>query len=101
MWYDSTAAAGLLEASDSPVKGKIGYVAAPHDQTPNSGWLYTWAWAIEKASKHQADAAKFVSWASSKAYEQLVANDTANARPVVRPTSRPASGRRRTPTRPT
>ncbi len=60
MWYDSTAAAGSLEASDSPVKGKIGYVSAPHDQTDNAGWLYTWAWAIEKASKHQADAAKFV-----------------------------------------
>src|ERR1700709_1217940 len=78
MWYDSTAAAGSLEAADSPVKGEIGYVAAPHDQTTNSGWLYTWAWAIEKASKNQTDAAKFVSWASSKDYEQLVANDPAN-----------------------
>ena len=78
MWYDATSAAGSLEASDSPVKGKIGYVAAPHDQTPQAGWLYTWAWAIEKASKHQSEAASFVKWASSKAYEQLVAGDTAN-----------------------
>ena len=76
MWYDSTAAAGSLEAANSPVKGKIGYVAAPHDLTPQSGWLYTWAWAVEKASKHQSDAMKFVSWASSKDYEQLVADDT-------------------------
>src|SRR3954466_13183183 len=29
MWYDATSAAGSLEADDSPVKGKIGYVAAP------------------------------------------------------------------------
>ena len=29
MWYDATSAAGSLEAADSPVKGKIGYVAAP------------------------------------------------------------------------
>jgi sorbitol/mannitol transport system substrate-binding protein len=100
MWYDSTAAAGLLEASDSPVKGKIGYVAAPHDQTPNSGWLYTWAWAIEKASKHQADAAKFVAWASSKAYEQLVANDTANAA-TGGPTNVPAGKRASTYSDPT
>jgi sorbitol/mannitol transport system substrate-binding protein len=76
MWYDATSAAGPLEASNSPVKGKMGYVSAPHDQTPQSGWLYTWAWAIEKASKHQADADKFVSWASSKAYENLVATST-------------------------
>jgi polyol transport system substrate-binding protein len=78
MWYDATSAAGPLEASDSVVKGKMGYVAAPHELTPQSGWLYTWAWAIEKASKHQSDAKKFVTWASSKAYEQLVASDTKN-----------------------
>src|SRR4051812_80036 len=29
MWYDATSAAGSLEAADSPVKGKMGYVAAP------------------------------------------------------------------------
>lgn len=72
MWYDSTAAAGTLEADDSPVKGKIGYVAAPVDKTKESGWLYTWAWGIEKAAPHQDAAAKFVKWASSKQYEDLV-----------------------------
>ena len=76
MWYDSTAGAGSLEAPDSPVKGKVGYVAAPHDQTPQAGWLYTWAWAVEKASSHQSDAMTFVKWASSKAYEKLVEQDT-------------------------
>jgi sorbitol/mannitol transport system substrate-binding protein len=99
MWYDSTAAAGSLEAADSPVKGKIGYVAAPHDKTPQSGWLYTWAWAIEKASPHQADAAKFVSWASSKAYEQLVAKDTKNS--TGGPTNVPAGKRASTYSDPT
>ena len=39
MWYDATVAAGLLEASDSPVKGKNGYAAAPTKDTPASGWL--------------------------------------------------------------
>ncbi len=66
----------------------------------NSGWLYTWAWAIEKASKHQADAAKFVSWASSKAYEQLVAGDTANAA-TGGPTNVPAGKRASTYSDPT
>ncbi|WP_239133914.1 ABC transporter substrate-binding protein [Rugosimonospora africana] len=72
MWYDATSAAGSLEASDSPVTGKIGYAQAPVVQTKSSGWLYTWAWGIQKASKHSADAWKFVSWASGKDYENLV-----------------------------
>ena len=100
MWYDSTAAAGSLEAADSPVKGKIGYVAAPHDETAQSGWLYTWAWAIEKASKHQTNAQKFVSWASSKAYEQLVAADTKNPS-TGGPTNIPAGKRASTYSDPT
>jgi sorbitol/mannitol transport system substrate-binding protein len=100
MWYDSTAAAGSLEASDSPVKGKIGYVSAPHDKTAQSGWLYTWAWAVEKASKHQADTMKFVSWASGKAYEQLVAADTKNPS-TGGPTNVPAGKRASTYSDPT
>ncbi|MFK4148991.1 ABC transporter substrate-binding protein [Streptomyces sp. NPDC004065] len=71
MWYDATAGAGSLEAADSPVKGKIGYVPAPVDRTRSSGWLYTWAWGIQKASKHADDAWKFISWASGKDYERL------------------------------
>ncbi len=72
MWYDATSAAGSLEAGGSPVAGKLGYVPAPVDQTKSSGWLYTWAWGLQKASKHQSDAWKFISWASGKQYEQLV-----------------------------
>ncbi|MDH6576877.1 sugar ABC transporter substrate-binding protein [Kitasatospora sp. MAP5-34] len=72
MWYDATSAAGSLEASDSPVAGKVGYVPAPADQTKASGWLYTWAWGVQKASTHQGDAWKFISWASGQGYEQLV-----------------------------
>ncbi|MCU1655935.1 MAG: sugar transporter substrate-binding protein [Pseudonocardiales bacterium] len=72
MWYDATSAAGSLEGKDSPVAGKIGYVQAPVVKTQTSGWLYAWSWAIEKAGSHHDNAWKFVSWASSKAYEQLV-----------------------------
>ncbi|MDQ2836756.1 MAG: sugar ABC transporter substrate-binding protein [Actinomycetota bacterium] len=72
MWYDATSAAGSLEAQGSPVAGKIGYVPAPVVKTANSGWLYAWSWAIEKASKKQDEAWKFISWASSKDYENLV-----------------------------
>jgi sorbitol/mannitol transport system substrate-binding protein len=72
MWYDSTAGAGQLEAPGSPVAGKIGFVPAPVDKTQNSGWLYSWAWGVQKASKKQDAAWKFISWASSKGYAQLV-----------------------------
>ena len=72
MWYDATSAAGSLEAADSPVKGKMGYVAAPVVETENSGWLYAWAWGIQSASEKKDNAWKFVSWASSKQYEELV-----------------------------
>jgi sorbitol/mannitol transport system substrate-binding protein len=72
MWYDATSAAGSLEADDSPVKGKVGYVAAPVVKTKSSGWLYAWAWGIQQASKKQENAWKFVSWASGKDYEKLV-----------------------------
>jgi sorbitol/mannitol transport system substrate-binding protein len=72
MWYDATSAAGSLEKQGSPVAGKVGYVAAPVVKTKSSGWLYSWAWAIQKASTRQDNAAKFIAWASSKEYEQLV-----------------------------
>ncbi|WP_055491621.1 sugar ABC transporter substrate-binding protein [Streptomyces sp. TP-A0356] len=72
MWYDATSAAGLLDAPGSPVKGKLGYAPAPVEKTQNSGWLYTWAWGMQKASRNPDKAWKFVSWASGKQYEQLV-----------------------------
>ncbi|WP_041841128.1 ABC transporter substrate-binding protein [Actinoplanes friuliensis] len=72
MWYDATSAAGSLEAADSPVKGKMGYVAAPVVKTQSSGWLYAWSWSIQQASKKKDNAWKFISWASSKEYEELV-----------------------------
>lgn len=72
MWYDATAAAGTLEADTSPVKGKVGYVAAPVEKTKASGWLWTWSWGVQAASKKQDAAGKFIAWASSKKYEELV-----------------------------
>jgi sorbitol/mannitol transport system substrate-binding protein len=75
MWYDATSAAGSLESADSPVRGKIGYAPAPVVETDNSGWLYAWAWGIQEASDKKDDAWKFVSWASSREYEELVGQE--------------------------
>ena len=73
MWYDATSAAGSLEDPKiSKVAGKVGYAPAPVKQTDNSGWLWSWAWAMPKTTKKADSAAKFMLWASSKDYENLV-----------------------------
>ncbi|MBP2472059.1 sorbitol/mannitol transport system substrate-binding protein [Crossiella equi] len=71
MWYDATSAAGLLEAEDSPVRGKLGFAQAPVVKTQSSGWLYTWAFAMQQASAKKQAAWKFMSWASGKDYETV------------------------------
>jgi sorbitol/mannitol transport system substrate-binding protein len=68
MWYDATVAAGLLEAADSPVKGKNGYAPAPVDKTAASGWLWSWALAIPKTTSKQDLAWKYVSFATGPQY---------------------------------
>ncbi|THA23738.1 sugar ABC transporter substrate-binding protein [Streptomyces sp. RKND-216] len=75
MWYDATAGAGELERDDSPVKGKVGYAPAPVKETESSGWLYTWALGMQKASDNPDDAWEFISWATGKEYEQLVGEE--------------------------
>jgi sorbitol/mannitol transport system substrate-binding protein len=73
MWYDATSAAGSLEDPKvSKVAGKVGYAFAPTKETDNSGWLWAWAWAMPKTTKKADNAAKFMKWASSKEYEELV-----------------------------
>jgi sorbitol/mannitol transport system substrate-binding protein len=68
MWYDATVAAGLLEASDSPVKGKNGYVPAPVNKTKSSGWLWSWALAIPKTTSKADLAWKYISFATGPKY---------------------------------
>ncbi len=73
MWYDATSAAGSLEDPNvSKVAGKVGYAYAPVKETASSGWLWAWAWAMPKTTKNSEAASKFMLWASSKEYEQLV-----------------------------
>lgn len=75
IFYDASSIAPNLEAADSPIKDKVGYVAAPHNLTDNAGWLWTWAWAVQAQSDKKDAAWEFVSWASSKEYEELVGNE--------------------------
>ncbi|KVC97077.1 sugar ABC transporter substrate-binding protein [Burkholderia ubonensis] len=77
MWIDATVAAGILyNKQQSQVSDKIGYAAAPVEATPKgSHWLWAWALAIPKTSKQQDAAKKFIAWATSKQYVELVAKD--------------------------
>ncbi|WP_039713637.1 ABC transporter substrate-binding protein [Scytonema millei] len=76
MWVDATVAAGLLSnPEESQVADKVGFARAPIEEYPNgSNWLWAWALAIPQTSKSPAEAQKFIAWATSKEYIQLVAN---------------------------
>jgi sorbitol/mannitol transport system substrate-binding protein len=73
MWYDATVAATSIAGTYPTVFKNTGYAFAPHDVTASSGWLWTWALGIPKGVANQSDAWKFVSWATSKNYDHLVA----------------------------
>lgn len=73
MWYDATSGAGKLEdPSQSKVAGKLGFAFAPVNKTKYSGWLWSWDWAMPSTTKKSDSAWKFISWASSKKYENLI-----------------------------
>jgi sorbitol/mannitol transport system substrate-binding protein len=68
MWYDATVAAGNIEADDSPVKGKNGYVPAPVERTGASGWLHSWALAIPASAARKDLAWRYIAWATGPRY---------------------------------
>jgi sorbitol/mannitol transport system substrate-binding protein len=70
MWYDATVAAGLLEANNSPVRGKNGYAPAPVQRTRESGWLWSWALAIPKTSSKKDLDWKYIAWATGPQYNK-------------------------------
>ena len=72
MWADASVAASMLEASDSPVKGKMGYAHMPVNKTKEAGWLWSWNLAVPATTKNKDAAIKFVKWATSKEYIKLV-----------------------------
>src|SRR5262249_47028592 len=52
---------------------QTGYALAPVNLTKSSGWLWTWALGIPQGASDSGAAWKFVSWATSKQYDSLVA----------------------------
>src|SRR6202451_1441357 len=73
MWYDSTVAATSLATTYPSVFAQTGYAFAPVDKTTSSGWLWTWSLGIPQGTANSGAAWKFVSWATSKQYDSLVA----------------------------
>jgi sorbitol/mannitol transport system substrate-binding protein len=74
MWYDSTVAATSIATTYPSIAASTGYAFAPVDKTASSGWLWTWSLGIPQGVSSQGAAWKFVSWATSKAYDTLVAS---------------------------
>src|SRR5215216_3225753 len=88
MWYDATVAAGTLEADDSPVKGKNGYVTAPVKETDASGWLWSWALAIPQNSSDPDTAWKYISWATGPDYIKAAGEEVPGGWAAIPPGTR-------------
>jgi sorbitol/mannitol transport system substrate-binding protein len=73
MWYDATVAATSIATTYPSVAAQTGYAFAPVDKTTSSGWLWTWSLGIPQGTANAGAAWKFVSWATSKQYDSLVA----------------------------
>lgn len=76
MWIDATVAASFVtNPKDSKVHDKVGFALAPDNGLGKRGnWLWAWSLAIPAGSAKVDAAQKFVSWATSKHYLELVAS---------------------------
>ena len=74
MWIDATIAASFItDPKQSKVHDKIAFAQSPVAVTSKgANWLWSWALAIPTSTKNATDAQKFVSWATSKEYIELV-----------------------------
>jgi sorbitol/mannitol transport system substrate-binding protein len=76
MWIDATVAASFVaNPKESKVADKVGFALAPDKGLGKRGnWLWAWSLAIPAGSKKADAAEKFISWATSKGYAELVAS---------------------------
>ncbi|MBS0449339.1 MAG: sugar ABC transporter substrate-binding protein, partial [Proteobacteria bacterium] len=75
IWVDATSAGtSVSDPKFSKVSDKVGFVKAPMAVTPKgASWLWSWALAIPASATKEAEAQKFINWATSKDYVALVA----------------------------
>src|SRR6202453_5281120 len=74
MWYDATVAATSIDTTYPSIAAQTGYAFAPTNVTKSSGWLWTRSLGIPQGTYDHGAAWKFVSWATSKQYDSLVAS---------------------------
>jgi sorbitol/mannitol transport system substrate-binding protein len=75
MWIDATVAASFVsDPKASSVADKVNYALAPDNGLgPRGNWLWAWALAIPAGSQKVDAAQKFIGWATSTKYTELVA----------------------------
>ncbi len=76
MWIDATVAGSFVtDPTNSTVADKVGFALAPDKGLgKRANWLWAWSLAIPAGSKKADAAEKFIAWATSKHYEELVAS---------------------------
>ena len=78
MWIDATIAASFIsDPKQSKVADKVAFAQSPTMVTPKgANWLWAWSLAIPAGSKKVDAANKFITWATSKDYINLVGKET-------------------------
>ncbi len=88
MWIDATVAASFVtNPEDSQVADKVAFALAPDNGLgKRANWLWAWTLAIPAGTDSEDAAKKFVEWATSKEYLELVAAEEgwANVPPGTR-----------------
>ncbi|AVS69608.1 sugar ABC transporter substrate-binding protein [Paracidovorax avenae] len=76
-WVDATIAASFIsDPKQSKVADKVAFAQAPVAVTAKgANWLWSWNLAIPASSTKDEAAQKFIRWATSKEYIQLVARE--------------------------
>lgn len=76
IWIDATAAGQFVTGGDSEVADHVGFALAPDQGLGKSAsWLWAWALAIPESSENRQAARRFIAWATSKRYLELVASE--------------------------
>ena len=77
MWIDATIAASFItDPKQSKVADKVAFAQAPTMVTPKgANWLWAWALAVPAGTKNADAAQKFIAWATSKEYINLIGKE--------------------------
>lgn len=77
MWIDATIAASFVtDPAQSKVAADVAFAQSPVAITDRgANWLWAWALAVPAGTAQSDDAQKFIAWATSKEYVELVAEN--------------------------